>query len=70
MNFDFEISIVFNRIIYSAKRQGFSFQNSPKTLDPSYKMDLYFWDCVFETVLENSLISELPYLFGYKTTCV
>ena len=23
----------------------FSFQNNPKTLDPSYKMDLDFWDC-------------------------
>ena len=22
---------------------GFSFQNSPKNLDPSYKMDLDFW---------------------------
>ena len=23
----------------------FPFQNNPKTLDPSYKMDLEFWDC-------------------------
>ena len=23
----------------------FSFQNYPKKLDPSYKMDLHFWDC-------------------------
>ena len=23
----------------------FSFQNSPKDLDPSYKMDLDLWDC-------------------------
>ena len=24
----------------------FSFQNSPKDLDPSYKMDLDLWDCL------------------------
>ena len=24
----------------------FSFQNSPKNLDPSYKMDLDLWDCL------------------------
>ena len=26
-------------------RQSFSFQNNPKNPDPSYKMDLYLWDC-------------------------
>ena len=26
--------------------QRFSFQNNPKNLDPSYKMDLDFWDCI------------------------
>ena len=25
--------------------RGFSFQNNLKNLDPSYKMDLDFWDC-------------------------
>ena len=29
---------------YSYKRV-LSFLNSPKDLDPSYKMDLEFWDC-------------------------
>ena len=24
---------------------SFSFQNNPKNLDPSYKMDLDLWDC-------------------------
>ena len=24
----------------------FSFRNNPKTLDPSYKMDLDIWDCL------------------------
>ena len=24
----------------------FSFQNNPKTLDPSYKMDIDPWDCL------------------------
>ena len=32
--------------IYSVIRQSFSFQNNPKDLDPSYKMDLDFWDCL------------------------
>ena len=27
-------------------RQSFSFQNNPKNLDPSYKMDLDLWDCL------------------------
>ena len=27
-------------------RQSFSFQNNPKNLDPSYKMDLDFGDCL------------------------
>ena len=31
--------------ISSIIRQSFSFQNNPKNLDPSYKMDLGFWDC-------------------------
>ena len=25
--------------------QGLTFLNNPKDLDPSYKMDLDFWDC-------------------------
>ena len=27
------------------KMEFFSFQNNPKNLDPSYKMDLDLWDC-------------------------
>ena len=30
--------------IFSVIRQFFSFQNKPKVLDPSYKMDLDLWD--------------------------
>ena len=26
--------------------QSFSFQNIPKNLDPSHKMDLDLWDCL------------------------
>ena len=28
------------------KQSFFSFQNIPKLLDPSYKMDLDLWDCL------------------------
>ena len=28
------------------KTEFFSFQNNPKDLDPSYKMDLDLWDCL------------------------
>ena len=28
------------------KMEFFSFQNNPKNLDPSYKMDLDLWDCL------------------------
>ena len=31
--------------ISSVIRQFFSFQNNPKNLDLSYKMDLNLWDC-------------------------
>ena len=32
--------------IYSVIRRSFSFQNNPKDLDPSCKMDLDLWDCL------------------------
>ena len=32
--------------ISSDIRRIFSFQNNPKDLDPSYKMDLDLWDCL------------------------
>ena len=31
--------------LFSYKTEVFPFQNNPKDLDPSYKMDLDFWDC-------------------------
>ena len=34
----------------------FSFQNSPKNLDPSYKMDLDFWICF--RMEKNHLVAE------------
>ena len=32
--------------ISSIIRRSFSFQNNPKDLDPSCKMDLDLWDCL------------------------
>ena len=29
---------------FGCKKEYFSFQNNPKNLDPSYKMDLDVWD--------------------------
>ena len=31
---------------FGYKMELFSFQNKPKDLDPSYKMDLDLWDCL------------------------
>ena len=31
---------------FAYKAVFFSFQNNPKNLDPSYKMDLDLWDCL------------------------
>ena len=31
---------------FAYKTEFFSFQNNPKNLDPSYKMDLDLWDCL------------------------
>ena len=31
---------------FGYKTEFFSFQNNPKNLDPSYKKDLDFWDCL------------------------
>ena len=39
--------------LFTCKTDVFLFQNSPKNPDPSYKMDLDFWDC-FEK--ENTII--------------
>ena len=30
----------------TVRESFFSFQSNPKNLDPSYKMDLDFWDCL------------------------
>ena len=35
----------------------FPFQNNPKILDPSYKMDLEFWDCFGRT--KTHLMTEI-----------
>ena len=45
MNFDIEISRVDNSIS-SIIRQFFSFQNNPKDLSPSYRMDLDLLNCL------------------------
>ena len=31
---------------FGYKTEFFSFQNNPKNLDPSYKTDLHFWECL------------------------
>ena len=36
----------------------FSFQNNSKNLDPSYKIDLDFWDCYGPKSLSNSITSQ------------
>ena len=41
------IAIGKNLPYFSAyKTEAFPFQNKPKNLDPSYEMDLDFWDCL------------------------
>ena len=42
-------TIIFQNILlyfFGYNTEFFSFQNSPKNLDPSYKMDLDLWDCL------------------------
>ena len=51
LNFEYRISLVM--------RQSFSFQNNPKDLDPSYKMDLDLWDCLgrVKLILKQNFIA-------------
>ena len=37
----------------------FSFQNNPKNLDPSYKMDLGLWDCLGRVKLVDGCLNYL-----------
>ena len=43
---------------FAYKTVFFSFQNNPKNLDPSYKMDLDLWDCLgrVKPVLQQNCI--------------
>ena len=41
-----ELIFLIYRISSVIRRSFFSFQNNPKNLDPSYKMDLDLWDCL------------------------
>ena len=43
---------------FAYKTECFSFQNNPKNLDPSYKTDLDFWDCLgrVKLVLQQNCI--------------
>ena len=41
-NLPCSIIVLYNTL----KNRDFPFQNSPKSLDPSYKTDLEFWDCL------------------------
>ena len=38
-------NITYLSYFFGYKTEFFSFQNNPKNLDPSYKMDLDLWDC-------------------------
>ena len=42
---------------FEYKTEFFSFQNNPKNLDLSYKMDLDLWDCLGKVNLYYSKIS-------------
>ena len=44
--------------LFAYKTVFFSFQNNPKNLDPSYKMDLDLWDCLgrVKPVLQQNCI--------------
>ena len=43
---------------FAYKTECFAFQNNPKNLDPSYKMNLSFWDCLgrVKLVLQQNCI--------------
>ena len=41
--------------ISSVIRQFFFFQNNPKNIDPSYKMDRGLWDCLAGNTLEGDV---------------
>ena len=43
---------------FAYKTEFFPFQNDPKNLDPSYKMDLDFWHCLarVKLVLQQDFI--------------
>ena len=42
---------------FGYKMEIFSFQNNPKDLDPSYKMDLDLWDCLGKVnILQQNFI--------------
>ena len=49
---------------FAYKTVFFSFQNNPKKLDPSYKMDLDLWDCLgrVKPVLQQNCVG-LIWLF-------
>ena len=41
-----EVTGIIYRISSVIRQRFFSFQNNPKDLDPSCKMDLELWDCL------------------------
>ena len=48
---------------FGYKTELFSFQNNPKDLDPSYKMDLDLWDCFGRVKLvlrQNFILVQVP----------
>ena len=51
---------------FGYKLEVFPFQNNPKNLDPSYKMDLEFWDCFGRT--KTHLITEIHKTYFSRAT--
>ena len=52
------LSVFHVAYFFAYKTEFFFFQNNPKNLDPSYKMDLDLWDCLgrVKLVLQQNCI--------------
>ena len=61
---NFIIAVVTLPYFFGYKTEFFSFQNNPKDLDPSCKMDLDLWDCLGRVKLVL-LLGSIPGLATY-----
>ena len=57
-NFMFIVAEIMS-YLFCYKTDFSSFQNNPKNLDPSYKMDLDLWDCLERVKLMYLIISKI-----------